>query len=652
MSFLAPLSLLWLLLLAPMILFFYLLKLKRREVEVSSVYLWSQLIKDVQANSPFQKLRKNLLLLLQLLVVGFLVFGLARPFLSVRALGGENVVVILDGSASMQSRDEGSGALPAGSRFDAAKRAVLRMVEGMGQGDAMMILLATSRTRVLAPFTSDQGELRAALTRARPRDTATNLREAVALALSASRARRATRSDANQIFVLSDGAFGELDEISLEGARIDFLKFGKRAENVGIVAMDVRRSLGNENDTQTFVAMRNAGTWPRTCNLELYRYDPRSAGGAGGEANLVDVREVKLAPRGAASEVIDTPGGAAGLIEARLDVRDDLEVDNVAYAQMAPRRDVHLLLVSAGHLFLEKALVLDPRVKVSRVPPDGYAGQKGYDVVVFDRVSPRVPGPGNPLYIAASGPGGPVEVTGRADHPSILDVKSHPLTRFVTFPNTTSIEQALTARPLSWAQTLVEANSGPLVVAGEKPNLKSVYVGFDLDRQNTNFGLKVGFPIFISNCVQWLAARPGRSEGQQIRAGDVVPLDVPAGARRVTVTDPDGQRIELTTGTGEGRSDAEEGGDSGPAPGTVLFDGTERRGVYTVEAGKQRRRFAVNLLSPAETDTRPADRIAFGRRTIGGGASAVRTTQEIWRWGALLAVLLLGLEWYAYHRRL
>jgi Ca-activated chloride channel homolog len=130
MSFLAPLSLLWLLLLAPIILFFYLLKLKRREVEVSSVYLWSQLIKDVQANSPFQKLRKNLLLLLQLLIVAFLVFGLARPFLSVRALGGENVVVILDGSASMQSRDGSDGALPGGTRFDAAKRAVLRMVEG------------------------------------------------------------------------------------------------------------------------------------------------------------------------------------------------------------------------------------------------------------------------------------------------------------------------------------------------------------------------------------------------------------------------------------------------------------------------------------------------------------------------------------------
>src|SRR5437868_7963344 len=103
MNFINPLALLWLLLLAPIIIFFYLLKLKRREVVVSSVLLWAQLVKDVQANSPFQKLKRNLLLFLQLLTVLFLVFCLARPLMVVRALGGQNTVLVLDASASMQS---------------------------------------------------------------------------------------------------------------------------------------------------------------------------------------------------------------------------------------------------------------------------------------------------------------------------------------------------------------------------------------------------------------------------------------------------------------------------------------------------------------------------------------------------------------------
>src|SRR5947199_733135 len=126
------LSLLWLLLLVPVIVLLYLLKLKRRAVTVSSVLLWSRLLKDVQANSPFQKLRRNLLLLLQLLIVALAIFALARPFLRVQALGGKSVVLILDGSASMKSRDRLRFAqATGGTRFEAARRAALKMVDGM-----------------------------------------------------------------------------------------------------------------------------------------------------------------------------------------------------------------------------------------------------------------------------------------------------------------------------------------------------------------------------------------------------------------------------------------------------------------------------------------------------------------------------------------
>ena len=122
MKFFALPNLLWLLLLVPVIIFFYLLKLKRREMVVSSVLLWSHLVKDVQANAPFQKLKKNLLLLLQLLIAILTILALARPAIFQQALGGANVVVILDGSASMQSRDA------RGTRFDEAKALALRMV--------------------------------------------------------------------------------------------------------------------------------------------------------------------------------------------------------------------------------------------------------------------------------------------------------------------------------------------------------------------------------------------------------------------------------------------------------------------------------------------------------------------------------------------
>src|SRR4051794_13398457 len=99
MHFANPLNLLWLLPIPALIVVMYILKLRRKDVIVSSTFLWQQVIRDVQANAPFQKLRRNLLLLLQLIIAGLIIFALARPFWRSIAFGGRNIVLLVDTSA-------------------------------------------------------------------------------------------------------------------------------------------------------------------------------------------------------------------------------------------------------------------------------------------------------------------------------------------------------------------------------------------------------------------------------------------------------------------------------------------------------------------------------------------------------------------------
>lgn len=626
MSALQPLALLWLLLAMPAILLLYLLKLKRREHLVSSVLLWDRLVKDTQANTPFQKLRRNLLLLLQLLLVLLLAAALSRPFVRVHALGGQSMAIVIDGSASMRATD-----LP-GGRFEEARRVARRMIDGMGQDDMAVLILAGARARAACPLTHDKNALRRALDEIRPADTETRMREAVLLAASLLAGRPDPR-----IYLLTDGAF-EMEEgegaragLPLGEAQLHFVRIGQRGDNVGVTALDVRQTLAGDGGYQAFARVRNFSDQRRRFTLELYRDD-----------TLLDAREVTLGPGKAHGELFAiSRATAAGVLCARIDAPDDLSVDNSAAVVLQPRKHVEVLLVSRGNLFLEKALGIDPRVALSKTAPGPAAAVAAprYDLVILDGKPPSgLPARGRYLFIGAAGENAPVTITGEARNPSFLDWdRRHPITRFLDF-SSVQVARALAAKPLPWGQALAECEAGALIAAGEKEGLRSLFLAFDLTE--SDLPLRVAFPILLSNAVDWLMGTGEEASSHRARTGAVVPVEVPEDAREVQLFLPDGSRRSLRV---EGTP--------------ILFAETAQAGIYRVEGKSQgkpfRSQFAVSLLSEAESDIRPRDRIAIGSASVAAvDARSQKAPREIWRGIAFLALCLMAFEWYAYHRRL
>src|SRR3954469_22686404 len=131
----------------PALLILYFLKLRRRDVEISTTLLWKKAIEDLQANAPFQRLRKNLLLFLQLLILGAALVALAQPTLKAQTLTGARHLILIDRSASMSAQDATlDGKL--GTRLEAAKPEAVRLIESLrapslfskGSGDQAMVI--------------------------------------------------------------------------------------------------------------------------------------------------------------------------------------------------------------------------------------------------------------------------------------------------------------------------------------------------------------------------------------------------------------------------------------------------------------------------------------------------------------------------------
>src|SRR5262245_16790979 len=73
---LPPIWTILLLLIPPLIILLYFLKLKRKPMQVPSTFLWKKAIEDLHVNSLFQWLRQNIILLLQLLILVVYLYSL------------------------------------------------------------------------------------------------------------------------------------------------------------------------------------------------------------------------------------------------------------------------------------------------------------------------------------------------------------------------------------------------------------------------------------------------------------------------------------------------------------------------------------------------------------------------------------------------
>ncbi len=553
MSFLSPLALLGLLFL-PVVLAMYLLKLRRDERVVASTMLWQRLLTDVEANAPWQRLRRSLLLLLQLLLVALLAILAARPFLERPAGLAGDVVIVIDTSASMASTD-----VPP-SRLAEAKSKVLEALRELPANGTVSVIAAGGTARVVVNGTTDLGRVRAAIEGITVSPSTGDLGDALTLADAL-----ASRAGDADILVATDAALA-ITPTARVNHEVQVLQVGRERRNQAIIALAVRPAASGVTRS-VFVSIANLDIEPAQRRLELYADDV-----------LIEAKNLTtLEPQTRTEVIVDDVPRDASVIEVRLAAitgttsTDVLALDDRAWAIVPEDRVREILIVGEGDAYLENALTFLPNVSLFGVKPADYPAKAArtdgtsWDLIIFEDFVPAELPRTAVLLIAPPKTSVLGEVIGTLTDPGIgTPSPDEPILKFVDLTSV-HIGKATKLVAPTWARTVLQGPaSSPLLYIGESQGQRAGVMAF-LPR-NSDLPLQVAFPVLMANLTGELLGGSA-APTEAIAPGDPVTLPVPNGATSLRVTRPDGSVVELVPAT------------SGAA--SVAFSQTDLLGVYS-----------------------------------------------------------------------
>lgn len=625
MNFLTPIAFA-LTALLPIIIAMYLLKLRREERIVSSLYLWRKMVQDVEANAPWQRLRRNLLLFLQILFLVALILALARPFLWAEGVTGRHVIFILDNSASMAAND-----VPP-SRLATAKARAKEVVAGLPDSARATVITAGGDTQVVASATSDRRQLRQALDGIRGASGASDLTAAINLAAAV-----AARQPDTEVVILSDGnvtlpsGFAETGRAAVSvPAIVHYIPIGVSDDNVALSALSLQSSAGGQ--VSLFIQAVNYGHQPARRRLSIYA-----------DNELFDVHDLDINATDQKALVIEDVPDDVRVVEARLEGQDALALDDRAWAVRRSEEPTVVTLVSEGNLFLETALALLPGLEVTIVKPAEYEEGQSSNLTIFDAQVPltgTLPAE-NLFFVAPPRSTALFTVTGVLNEPLPSAARpDEPLLRHVDLRDVQVLKAARLALP-DWGRAVMVSGrdvDAPLLLVGEVEGRRVGVLAFDL--HHTDLVLHPAFPLLLSNLMGYLAPGAGGELPDQIAPGQALTLQIAPGVGEVVVERPNGERMRLT-----------------PEAGRVTFGDTEDLGVYRIswQDGTTAQRsvaVAVNLFSPQESNITPQESLPVSGQgsTEASEGHPLLGRHELWRLVGMAGLAVLLMEWLVYQR--
>jgi hypothetical protein len=667
-----------------LIVLLYFLKLKRTALAVPSTFLWKKSIEDLHVNSLLQWLRRNVLLLLQLLVMLALLYAILGPRLHGQSGQGERYIVMIDNSASMSATDVSP------SRLEWAKAEALKLIDAAGDNDIGMVIVFNSQAETRQLYTTNKQQLRKAVLDIEPTNRPTRIDEALALADSLANPSRSSDNAAivpagvepgkertyvapegtpTAVHLFSDGRFPAVPQVALGNLNVQYHAAGQvpgddpataSANNLGIVAYNATR---DDNDPSRFIVFAQILNFRHTPVERLrVQLDLRP------NHQLESVQERTLTvparrPDGSPGEAVvtftlrDLDETKDNVLHLKLaDHRDDLAADDQAWLVIGTPRKAQVLIVGPDNPILD-AFFFDQSTKavadVTRLSPKALrdndylrpASEGAFDLVVFDRCAPRnedeMPR-SNTFFIGALPPPWKQAEVKIERTPFIKGWNNQAgVTKGLVGLQDVAILEALRPPELPpRTPRLIEGDEGLALLFSLSRNaytdlVQTFALVNDTGKWNTNWPLQTSFPLYLRSVLYTLGNLSESPTEETIQPGQAITIRLPPGVEQARVQPPTGPAQVVK------RTNRPE----------LTFADTDQLGVYTISLGQRNRYLAVNLLDPDESNIEPLRSVRLGSEEIEQSQQVRRQPRDLWKWLVVPALLFLMLEWYIYNRR-
>lgn len=489
----------------PLIILLYILKKKYKEVEVSSSLLWKEAYKNTQANTPWEKLRMNIMMILQILIVLLVIFALMNPFLKFGGKTYKNLIVVVDTTASMSTLYDGEK-----TRLDKGKEVVRDYIKSIKEDTNNYILAFNGTTNLEGKSNIDEADQ-------------TYGSGDISNSLSYIRSLGEQLED-YEVLVVTDK---NIDLGDLNGKVITLANSGENAAVTNLSHKFI------DNKIKVIATISNTGNGDYSGDFSLYDGD-----------NLLKVDSLELSKGESKTLNYELQNLEGSYLKGELSKKDLIAKDNTYYDVISSDKGKKILLVTDQNVFLEKSFNTIDNVELYKTNDVNNITDDSYDLYVFDNVMPEaMPKSGSILFInPTSNEFFKVENKEEVGRAAGVSEELSKYTKGLEFTlsNYKKIDVPY------FGKAFLKINEDTIGFFGEANGRKIGALGFDI--HNSDFALKKEFPLLIHELEEKLI-ESGSLYKNNFKAGEEILIKGTPLSEKIQVKAPGKNYEEIAQGT-------------------------------------------------------------------------------------------------------